>query len=72
MLWAILLTIIVAIVAIVRRLNRLVAIQRVAAIAAGANVDAVSRWQCEQCSMVSGHKPAVCIRCKGINFAAIT
>lgn len=72
MLWAILLAIIVGIVAIVRRLNRSNAIQRAAAIAAGADIEAVSRWQCEQCSIVSGHKPVVCIRCKGINFAAIT
>ena len=69
--YLILRTVIVGIVAITRRLKRSNVIQRAAAIAAGADIDAVSRWRCEQCSMMSGHKPMVCIRCKGNHFAAI-
>ena len=71
MLWLILLTMIVGIVMITRRLKRSTALQRAAAIAAGADIEAVSRWQCEQCRIVSRHKPMVCIRCKGNHFAAI-
>ena len=72
MLWLILLTIIVGTVMITRRLNRSTAIQRAAAIAADADINAVSRWRCEQCRILSRHKPMVCIRWKGNSFAAIT
>jgi hypothetical protein len=71
MLWGFLLAIVIGIIAVVRRLNRMTAIQRAAAIAAGADVNAVSRWRCEGCGMTTGHEPTICIRCQGITFNAV-
>jgi hypothetical protein len=52
------------------RTKRLEKIQRAAAMAAGVNLDEISRWRCKTCRFLSKKKPEYCIRCKGVVFEA--
>jgi hypothetical protein len=64
------LAIVVGIFIMIGRLNRLVRIQRAAAIAAGADINAVSNWRCDGCGLKTTHRPELCIRCKRQTFTA--
>jgi hypothetical protein len=67
-LFVFLLAILVALIVIARGVNRQTKIQRAAAIAAGTDISAVSRWRCDGCRLVVSAKPVCCIRCKGESF----